>query len=66
MFRLLDIITVIDYLMVRLRSALYEEWIDGHVALQRCVRAGQVSFDDLRAVVEEIRALWQPIQLFVR
>ena len=65
-FGMLDIITDVDYLMVRLRTALYEEWIDGHVTLQRCVRSGQVSFEDLRGVVEDIRALWQPIQQFVR
>ena len=66
-YGMLDIITVIDYLMVPLRTALYEEWIDGHVTLQCCLRAGQVSFEDLRGVIEEdIRALWQHIQQFVR
>ena len=52
-FGMMEIITVIDYLMVRLRTALYEEWIDGVVTLQRCARARQVSIDDLRAVIEE-------------
>ena len=65
-FGTLDILTVIEYLMVRLRTALYEEWIDGHVTLQRCVRAGQVLFEVLRGVNKDIRALWQPIQQFVR
>ena len=46
-FGMLDIVTVIEYLMVRLRTALYEEWIDGHVTLQRCVRAVQVLFEDI-------------------
>ena len=65
-FGMLDIVTIIDYLMARLRTASYEEWIDGHVTLKRCVRAGQVSFEDLRGVIEDIRSLWQPIQQFVR
>ena len=65
-FGMLDIITVADYLMVRLRTALYEEWIDGHITLQRCVRAGQVPFEDLRGVIVDIRALWQTIIQFVR
>ena len=43
--------------MVRFCTALYEERIDGHFALQRSVRGGQVSFEDLRGVIEDIRSL---------
>ena len=61
---MIDIVTMIEYLMPRLCTALHEEWLDGHVTLRRCVHAGRVSFDDLLAVSEDIVALWQPIPAF--
>ena len=65
-FGMIDIVTVVDHLMSLLRTALQEEWLDGHVVLRCCVRAGRVSFEDLPAVVEDLVSLWQPIQHFVR
>ena len=55
--------------MSRLHTALQEEWLDGHVVLRRCVRAGRVSFEDLPAVVEDLVSLCAiqlPIQHFAR
>ena len=62
-FGMIDIVTVIDYLMSRLRTALHENWLDGHVVLRRCVRAGRVSFEELPAVAKDLVSLWQPISI---
>ena len=63
---MIDMATVVDYLMSRLRTALQEEWFDGHVVLRRCVRAGRVSFEALPAVDKDLVSLWPPFQHFVR
>ena len=41
--------------MVRLLSALHEEWVDGHPLLR--VQPGHVKCDDLRGVIDNFVAL---------
>ena len=48
-FDMIDIVTVVDYLMSRLRTALHEKRLGGHVVLRRCVRAGRMPFENLLA-----------------
>ena len=47
----LEVSTMVDFLVLRLRGALQESWLEGVTALRRCVTAGRVSFDDLCDVV---------------
>ena len=63
---MIDIVTVVDYLMSRLGTALHEEWLDRHVVIRRSVRAGHVPFENLLATVDDLVSMWQPIQHFVR
>ena len=45
---------MVDFLMLRLRGALQEPWMEDLPELRRCVIAGKVSFDELRGVVSEL------------
>ena len=54
----LEVTSMIDFLMLRLRGALQEPWREDVVVLRRCVVAGHVSFKDLRAVANEPIPIW--------
>ena len=65
-FGRLDTSLMIDFLMLRLRGALQESWMDGARTLQRCVLSGRVTFADLRQVVADLVASWTIVREFVR
>ena len=65
-FGLLEVTTMVDFLMLRLRGALQEPWIEDLPELRRCVIAGKVSFDGLRGVVSELIAIWETVREYVR
>ena len=65
-FGRLDTSSMVDFLVLRLRGALQESWMDGGPALQRCVLAGHVSFAELRQVVADLVASWTIVREFVR
>ena len=58
--------SMVDFLVLRLRGALQESWMDGAPALQRCVLTGQVSFAELRQVIADLVASWTIVREFVR
>ena len=43
----LEITSMIDFLLLRLRGAVQESWCEGVSCLRRCVVAGRVEFADL-------------------
>ena len=47
-----------DLLMLRLKCASYEPWIEYTPMLSRCVIAGRVRLDDLRGDVKELLSVW--------
>ena len=57
---------MIDFLLLRLRGALQEPWMDGVPTLRRCVLAGHVTFAGLRQVVADLVASWTIVREFVR
>ena len=65
-FGLLEVTTMVDFLMLRLRGALQEPWMEDLPELRRCVVAGKVSFDELRGVVTELISIWETVREYVR
>ena len=57
---------LVDYVILRLKSAVYEDWTDGKVLLRKAIRQGFVAFQDLREVLTDLVDLWPSIRLFVR
>ena len=65
-FGMLEIVTVVKYIVLRMHSALHETWTEGKTVLRRCIRKGSVPFEDLLRVVDDIVGLWANICPFIR
>ena len=65
-FGMVEITTLVDYTLHRLKSALYEAWTENKVVLRKCVRQGYVDFCDLRAVLTDLIDLWPSIRPYIR
>ena len=67
-FEMLEVVTVtvVEYIVLRMRSALHEPWTEGKAVLRRCICQGPVCFEDLRQVVDDIIGFWANIRLFIR
>ena len=66
LFGMLEVTTMVDFLMLRLRGALQEPWIEETADLRRCVVAGKVSFLELRGVVSDLLGVWESVREYVR
>ena len=55
-----------DSLMLRLRGALQESWMEDLPELRLCVIAGKVSFEELRGVATELISIWETVREYVR
>ena len=65
-FGMVSIVTLVEYLIHRLKSALYEEWTEDKFVLRKCVRQGSVDFADYRQFLSDVIDLWPIIRPFVR
>ena len=65
-FGRLDVTSIFDFLVLRLRGALQESWMEGAPTLRRCVLAGHVAFVDLRLMVSDLKVNWKIVREFVR
>ena len=65
-FGMLEVSAMIDYLMLRLKTALPEPWMEDVSTLRRCVIGGSVDFVDLQAVIRELLTVWKHVREFVR
>ena len=65
-FGRLDKSSMIDFLVLRLRGAVQESWMDGAPTLQRCVLADHVTFADLRQVLADLVASRTFVRAFVQ
>ena len=59
-------VTMVDYLMLRLRGVLQEPLLEDVCVLRRCVIAGRVKFSELRGVIEDLLSVWEFVRSFVR
>ena len=64
-FGIVEITTLVDYTLHRLKSALYEERMEGKVVLRKCVRQGYADFCDLRAVLTDLIDLWSSTRPYI-
>ena len=62
----LEVTSMVDFLMLRLRGPLQESWMEDVPVLRRCVAAGHVMFCDLYKVVSELLPIWNSVREFVR
>ena len=62
----LEVTTMIDFLVLRLRGALQESWFDDLPILRRSVTAGRVLFSDLCDVVKDLLSVWALVRKFIR
>ena len=65
-FGTLDIVTFVEYIVLRMPSALHEPRTEGKTVLRRCIRQGSVCFEDLQRVFDNIYGLWANIRPFIR
>ena len=65
-FGLVEVVTIVDYVVQRLKSALYEEWTEDRPVLRKCVRQGSVKFCDYRALLTDLIDLWPSVRPYIR
>ena len=65
-FGMVSVTTLVEYLVHRLKSALYEDWTEDILILRKCIRQGSVGFIDYRQFLSEVVDLWPTIRPSVR
>ena len=65
-FGMVSIVTLVEYLIHRLKIALCEEWTEDKLVLGKCIRQGSVDFADYRQFLSDVIDLWPIIRPFVR
>ena len=58
MFGMVDLVILIEYIVCRMKSALYEEWTEDKIVLRCCILKKVVAFVDLRDLLGELIELW--------
>ena len=65
-FGMVEVTSLVDYVILRLKSAVYEDWTEGKHLLRKCIRQGFVAFGDLRELLTDLIALWSTIRPYIR
>ena len=65
-FGMLEVVTAVEHVVLRLRSVIYEDWLEDKPCLRRCIRAGAVPFADLRTVLTDLIELWPTFRPYIR
>ena len=65
-FGMVEVTSLVDYVILKLKSAVYEDWTEGKVLLRKVIRQGFVGFQDLREVLTDLLDLWPLSRLFIR
>ena len=65
-FGMVEVTTIVEYVVQRLRSALYEVWTEGKPLLRKCIRQGSVRFANMLELLTDLIDLWPTIRSFVR
>ena len=61
-----EVTSLVDYVIVRLKSTVYEDWTEGKVLLRKAIIQGFVAFEDMRKVLTDLVDLWPSTRLFIR
>ena len=65
-FGMVEITTLLDYLVQRLKTALHEEWTEDRPLLRKSIRQGFVGFCDMRGLCGELLEVWSSVRPYVR
>ena len=65
-FEIMETTAMVDFLLLRLRGALPEVWLEDVPELRRALIAGSVEFSGMRSVVTELISLWKFVREYVR
>ena len=65
-FGTMEPFTVVEHLVLRLRSAIGEPWMEGLTTLTRCCLAQSADFDCYPDLVLDILSAWNDIYFFVK
>ena len=65
-FEMVNVTTLVYYLLQRLKTALYEDWTEDKALLRKCIRQGSVDFVDYRQLLTKLIELWLSIRPFIR
>ena len=65
-FGMLETTAMVDFLLLRLRGALHEVWLEDVPELRRAIIAGSVEFSGMRSVVTELISVWKFVREYVR
>ena len=57
-FGMVEVTTIVEYFVHRLRNAVYEEWTDDKIVLCRCLRKFSVDFCNYRELPTNLIELW--------
>ena len=53
-FGMVEVTTIVEYVVHRLRNAVYEEWTEDKIVLCRCLRKSSVDFCDYRELLTDL------------
>ena len=65
-FGMIEVTTALEYVIHRLKGALYEDWTEDRHLLRSCIREGSVAFCNLREVLGDLIELWPFIRPYIR
>ena len=63
---MIEVTTALEYVIHRLKRALYEDWTEDKPLLRACIREGSVAFCNLRKVLGDLLVLWPSIRPYIR
>ena len=65
-FSMVEVTSKVEYTILQLKAAVYEDWMEEKTILCKSVRQGFVDFVDLRCVLSDLAELWSSIRPFIR
>ena len=65
-FGMVEVTTALEYVIHRLKGALYEGWAEDKPLLRACIREGSVAFCSLREILSDLIELWPSIRPYIR
>ena len=65
-FGMVEVTTALEYVIHRLKGALYEDWTEDNSLLRACIREGSVAFCNLREILGDLIELWPSIRPYIQ
>ena len=65
-YGILEVMTAVEYVILRLKSVIHETWMEDKPCLRKCEPSGFVNFGDLRAVLTDLIEIWPTFRPYIR